>query len=195
MATLHSIRGMLSRGVPLVLPKRVAEQPSNTNVSHQVFRGVLLGLVLVLTLLIWVAVGTGLLGYQAVNARGASMEPALQDGDALWVKQLDIADVKVGDIVTLENASVESITHRVIKIEPLSSGSYLVLTKGDANPFTEGWKISRDETVAVMVARVPFGGYVLEFLASILGRALLIGVVAIMVAMLLWRRWNHEMAS
>jgi len=181
---------MLSRGMPPVLPKGITEKPSDTNVSQQGLQGALLGLVLVLTLLIWVAVGTGFLGYQAVSGWGISMGPTLRNGDALWVKQLDITDVKVGDIVTLEHAGEESITHRVIKIEPLSSGSYLVLTKGDANPFTEGWKISRDETVAVMVARVPFGGYVLEFLASILGRALLIGVVAIMVAMLLQRRWN-----
>ena len=190
MATLHSIEGILSRGVPSVLPERVTEQPSDASFSRRVLRGALLRLVLVLALLIWVAVGTGLFGYQAVNAQGTSMEPTLRNGDVLWVKQLDIAEVKVGDIVTLGNASVESITHRVIKIEPLLSGSYLVVTKGDANLFTEGWEVSRDETVPVMAARVPLGGYVLEFLASVPGRALLIGVVAIMVAMLLRRRRN-----
>jgi len=194
MVTLHSIRGMLGRGMPLVLSRGITEKPSDTDVGRQVLRGTLLGLVLVPTLLIWAAVGTGFFGYQAVNARGTSMEPNLRDGDALWVKQLDIADVKVGDIVTL-GYSEGSITHRVTNIEPISSDSYLVLTKGDANPFTEEWKISSDDTVAVMAARVPFGGYVLEFLASILGRALLIGAVATLLVVLLRRRWNHGTAS
>ncbi|MFC2070847.1 signal peptidase I [Chloroflexota bacterium] len=194
MATLHSIRGVMSREMPLTLLTGIAKKPSDTNLSRQVLRRIMLGLVLVPTLLIWIAVCTGFFGYQAVNARGTSMEPTLRDGDALWVEQLDIADVKVGDIVTLGRGE-ESIAHRVTMIEPLSSDTYFVLTKGDANPFTEAWKVSDDETVAVMVARVPFGGYMLGFIASIFGKALLIGVVATMVVILLRRKWNYGTIS
>jgi len=116
------------------------------------------------------------------------MEPALRDGDALLVKQLDIADVKVGDIVTLVPPGEESITHRVVKIEHLSNGSSLMATKGDANHFTEDWEISADWTVAVMVVRVPFGGYVLEFLASMSGRVLIASALVTLVAIWIRRR-------
>ncbi len=95
MATLRSIKGMLLRGMSPALSKGITRKPSDTGVSRQVLRGVLLGLVLAPTLLIWVAVGTGFFSYEAVDARGTSMEPTLKDGDALWVKQLDIADVRV----------------------------------------------------------------------------------------------------
>lgn len=71
--------------------------------------------------------------------------------------------------------------------EPLSHGSYLVVTKGDANRFAEAWEISVDGTVAVALARVRFAGYVLEFLGSIFGRVLLIAVP--MVALIaMWVR-------
>jgi len=117
------------------------------------------------------------------------MEPALRDGDAIWVKDIDVTDVKVGDIVTMEPPGEESVTHRVIKIDPLSQGSHLVVTKGDANQFAEEWVISADGTLAVSVARVRFAGYVFEFFASMIVRALFIGVlVATLVAMWMRRR-------
>jgi len=68
---------------------------------RQLLWGLLLGLVLVPTILVWVAVGTAFFGYRAVSAYGTSMEPSLRSGDALWEKQLDATDIKVGDILTL----------------------------------------------------------------------------------------------
>ena len=81
-------------------------------------------------------VGGVFFGYRVEAAWGTSMGPTLRDGDALLVKRLDVADVKVDDVVTLCPLGDESITHRVVKIEPLSNGSYLLATKGDANTFT-----------------------------------------------------------
>jgi signal peptidase I len=113
------------------------------------------------------------------------MKPAIQNGDALWVKQLNVANLKVGDIVTLSEAGVESITHRVIEIEPLSGGGYHLLTRGDANLNPEEWRIIADKTVAVTVVRIPFGGFVLEFLASTIGRVLIVGLVFTAIAALI----------
>jgi len=140
------------------------------------------------TLLVWVAVGSSFFGYRVAAAWGTSMEPAFRNGDALWVKQLDIAEVKVGDIVTIVPPGDESITHRVVKFEPLSKGTYLVVTKGDANRFTEDWEISADWTVALVLAHVPFGGYVWEFLDSIFGKVLIIGAVVTLIVILIRRR-------
>jgi signal peptidase I len=108
------------------------------------------------TILVWVAVGTAFFGYRAVSAYGTSMEPSLRSGDALWEKPLDATDIKVGGILTLVSPGEGSITHRVVKIEPLSTGSYLLATKGDVNHFTEEWEISADWKAAVVVARIPW---------------------------------------
>jgi len=164
------------------------EKPGNTNISRQVLRGALLGFVLAPTLLVWAAIGSSLFGYRVADAWGTSMEPTLHNRDALWVKQLDIDAVKVGNIIAVVPPVDESVTHRVVKIEPMSKGSYLVTTKGDANLFTEDWQISNDWTVAIVAARVPFGGYVLDFCASVIGRMLLAGLVAAMVVIWVRRR-------
>lgn len=54
------------------------------------------------------------------------------------------------------------------------------MTKGDANEFSEWWEVAAEEKIMVGFIRVRFAGYVLDFCASIKGRALLIGVVATM---------------
>jgi len=165
------------------------EKPGGANIRRQVLRGALLVLVLVPTLVIWTAVGTVFFGYRPVSAWGNSMEPVLQNGDAFWVKRLDITEVKVGDIVTLALSGEESITHRVVKVESLSNGGYLLVIKGDANQFTEEWELRSDGTVEVLAARVPFAGYILEFIASILGRVLIISALVSLIV--IWIRQRH----
>jgi len=159
------------------------------NIRRQLFRGALLGLILAPTILIWLVLGSLVFGYYPVSSHGNSMEPALQDGDAIWVKQLDIAKVNVGDIVSLPYPGEGLITHRVVHIEPLSHGSYIVVTKGDANLFAEEWEVSAGETVEVAFARVRFAGYALEFLDTLFGRVLFIAVpVVALIAMWLRRK-------
>ena len=138
----------------------------------------LLVLVLASTLLIWVDAGSAFFGYSTGVGYGTSMEPALHDGDALWVKYLNPTEVKVGDIVTLQLPNKEPITHRVVRIYRTSNGSYSLETRGDANQFSERWEIAAEEKVAVVLIRVCFIGYVLDFLSDIVVRVLLIGAIA-----------------
>ena len=115
------------------------------------------------------------------------MEPALLDGDELWVKYLEPAKAKAGDIVALQDPVLGQITHRLVSVESLPNGSYLLVTKGDANQYAEEWEISADETVGVMLVRVHFVGYIFEFLHGTFGTALLGGFVATVVTIWLLR--------
>jgi len=169
--------------IPAVILRSTA-----ADIRRQVLRGTLLGLILVPTLLVWVAVGSSLFGYRAATAWGTSMEPAIRNGDALWMKQLDIAEVKIDDIVALTFFDDESITHRVVELEHLSQGSYIVVTKGDANAHSEDWEISADSKIELVTARVPFGGYVLKFLDSVFGKVLIILILFTLVVILMHRR-------
>jgi len=159
------------------------------NIRRQLLRGALLGLILAPTILIWFVLGSCFFGYYPVASHGNSMKPTLRDGDAIWVRQLDIAKVNVGDIVTLHYPGEGLITHRVVSVELLPQGSYLVVTKGDANQFVEGWEISTSETVAVVFARVRFAGYALDFLDTLFGIVLFIAVpVVALIAMWIRRK-------
>ena len=161
---------------------------SGGNIRTQLLRWSLLSLVLVPTILVWFVVGSIPFGYHLVISHGSSMEPLLRDGDAILVKQLDVTNVEVGDIVTLSPPGEQLVTHRLIKVQPLSQGGFLLVTNGDALQFAEEWEIGADETVEVLVARVHFIGYALEFLRSTAGITLLITYIVILVAIWLRRR-------
>ena len=151
---------------------------SKKNINRQLLKWSLVCLVLAPTIFLWLVAGSSLFGYRLVSITGTSMEPALYHGDTLWTKRLDPAEVKVGDIVILQHPALGQISHRVTKVQPLSQEGYLLETKGDANFCVERYETSADEKVRVSLAHVRYAGYALEFLGSVFGRALLIGVAA-----------------
>ncbi len=98
----------------------------------------------------------------------------MHDGDDLLVKHVDPAEVKIGDIVTMQHAGGERVTHRVVRIEPRPLGGFLFQTKGDANQSPEWWVVAAEEKIAVAFVRVPFMGRLLEFIQTTAGGVLLV---------------------
>jgi signal peptidase I len=121
------------------------------------------------------------------------MEPTLHDGDMIWVKQANIAEVRIGDVVTLSSPELGSISHRVIGMEPVSGERYLVETKGDANLISEYWIVGSDDAVYIIVRSIPLGGYVLYLIDRAYGGILVIfiAVVALIVVRTRRNRAKH----
>ena len=164
-------------------------KPNTSSIYYQVLRGTLLGVVVASAILIWLAVIFTPFGYHLAVSYGNSMEPLLRNGDALWLKEVDVTSIKPGDIVTVLSPDEGLITHRLLDVQPRTCcDDYLLETKGDANLLSEQWIISSDTKVEILVARVRYVGYVLEFLRSPIGIALLITIISVLVAILLRRR-------
>ena len=161
---------------------------SERNLCSQVLRGTLIGFLLVPILFTCFAGGALLFGYRFTGAFGTSMEPTLRDGDMIWVKRATIAEVRIGDVVTLSSPDSESISHRIIGMEPVSRGQYLVETKGDANLLSEYWIFGSDDTVYIVVKSIPLGGYVLYFIDRAYGGILVIFVAIVALLVLRVRR-------
>lgn len=154
---------------------------SRKELRSQVLRGVFIGFLLV-PILFTIFAGSALLfGYRFAESFGTSMEPTLHNGDMIWLKHVTITEVRIGDVVMLSSPEFGSISHRVIHIEPVSGGRYLVETKGDANLLSEPWLVGDDDTVYIVVKSIPLGGYVLDFLDSLYGRVVVIclGITAL----------------
>ena len=100
------------------------------NIRRQLLYRSSLGLVSALTILIWLLLGSSLLGYRLVSVHGTSMEPALREGDAILMKYREPFEIETGDIVTLQDSSQDWITHRVITVQFLKQEDYLLKTKG-----------------------------------------------------------------
>ena len=157
------------------------------SLRSQIIRGSAVGLLLVPPLFAATLAGGLLFGYHLVGAQGISMEPTLHHGDALWVKYIEPAEVEVGDIVTLRWGE-EWITHRVVHIEPLPSGDYFVVTRGDANFATEEWQIRAHEKIGVAVVSFRILSHVLHFLETTPVRVLLGLMMVVIVAFIMRRR-------
>ena len=79
--------------------------------------------------------GSRLLGYNVYNVISGSMEPTFSVGDLLYVKKVDMEDIKVGDPITFVlNENLVVATHRVTRIDAENQRFY---TKGDKKEAAE----------------------------------------------------------
>lgn len=108
-----------------------------------------------------------LLGVRAHAVLSGSMEPALQTGGAVFVKQKE-RDSRPGDIITYRLGDV-LVTHRVIRKE---QGCYV--TKGDANEAEDAGLVAPSRIVGTVVGYVPLLGYCAVFLRTKKGCLLLL---------------------
>ncbi len=140
-----------------------------------------LATVLVLALLA-AGVGPALLGYDTFVAVGGSMEPAIRQGSIIVAKRVDPASVRPGDIISFRRPQRPDIpiTHRVISVQE-EDGTTVFLTKGDGNSFTDPEEVSVAQPISKLVYTVPFAGYLVSFGRTGLGKALLIGLPALLL--------------
>lgn len=112
-------------------------------------------------------------GFSNMNVLTGSMRPVLEPGDMIIVKAVVPEEVRVGDIATYRIDRSKFVTHRVIEVFS-SNGEKYFRTKGDANNVADDNLVSRDQLVGKMALRIPYGGYVANFLKTPYGFTLLI---------------------
>ena len=122
-----------------------------------------------------------LFGYRSFAILTGSMAPTLPVGSLIVTKGVAGAAVGPGDVITYPLPSDPSVdvTHRVVSTGRDAAGAFLV-TKGDANAVTDGWHVPAGENVDLLVADVPFAGYMTSFAVRVL--------LAVLAALFLVRR-------
>lgn len=111
------------------------------------------------------AVGCSALSFLAIHqdiqvARvvSDSMAPTIHRGDTLIFKTKSTRNIDDGEILLLPLAdnSGQSYVHRVIEKVSNKDASVTVVTKGDANPLPDDWKLTiTSASVPVYVATIP----------------------------------------
>jgi signal peptidase len=122
--------------------------------------------------------------YDLCLVRSESMKPAINMGDIVITGPrggLLTGEVKPGTIVTYQRGD-ELVTHRVLSV----NGDALV-TKGDAVEDPDPWPVSLAEVRGVYLLRIPYIGYVSDFVQTKLGWCLLIILPATALVALLVR--------
>ena len=114
-------------------------------------------LVILMVLCAVFLMGSRLLGYQCYNVISPSMEPVYGVGDLLYVKKVDPAAIKVGDVITfVVNEDLVVGTHRVVRVDAEKQRFY---TKGDANEEMDSGFITPANVVGTVRVTLRYVGY------------------------------------
>jgi signal peptidase len=132
-------------------------------------------------------VGTAptLFGYETVVAPDGSMEPAIKAGDLAIVGPAKPDRLMVGDVITYRTAQRPDllVTHRLVGMSLDDQGALTFQTKGDANDLSDQVKVNSDAVVGRVVTALPKLGLLIEFTNRPEGKALLIVLPGVLLAL------------
>jgi signal peptidase len=118
--------------------------------------------------------GSRLLGFKCYTVISGSMKPDYNVGDLIYVKDVDVNTIKVGDPITfILNEDLVVATHRVVRIDTENQRFY---TKGDANEIEDSEPVHFKNVIGVPTFSIPKLGYVSEFVQNPPGSYVTIGI-------------------
>ena len=124
--------------------------------------------------------GIELFGYRAYVITSDSMEPAINNGDAIVVKNCEEEDLQTGDVITFEQKQ-EVITHRIQKIEEdQTTKEKTYITKGDNNNIEDSEHINFSAIIGKCVLTIPYLGNII----SVLENKLIILIIILIILIL-----------
>lgn len=109
---------------------------------------------------LWLANVTGLV--QPLVVVSGSMEPAIMTGDLLLATRVQVAEVSVGEVLTLPSTVTgKLVTHRVLSITEVD-GHHEIIMKGDANEAQDGevYQVAQGGSVWRQALNIPGAGRV-----------------------------------
>ena len=140
-------------------------------------------LVALVVLLVIALVGVRLVGIKTYAVVSGSMEPTYPTGSLLYVKSIDIKELKVGDAITFMADEDTVATHRIIEIIPDEEDSSVLRfrTQGDANETADGTPVHYKNIIGKPVFAIPYLGYFAHFVQNPPGLYLAIGFAVVLV--------------
>ena len=135
------------------------------------------------------------LGYTPLIVKSQSMAPTFNEGDLIFIKEVNTAKLAKGDIITFHtiiNNEYALNTHRIESITE-SNGLHSYVTKGDNNAIADTHVISDGDIVGKYVGRLAGVGRFMTFLSSSTG--FLIVIVLPMLLFFIYQVYHLIMVS
>lgn len=109
-----------------------------------------------------------ILGYKPLTVLSGSMQPYIKAGDAIIVREAKAPEISTGTVITFRLANGTLVTHRVVGTSG-DGESRTFKTKGDANNVEDEGSVSASQLIGKLAVRIPYGGYVGNFIRSPIG--------------------------
>lgn len=114
-----------------------------------------------------------------------SMVPNINVLDAVITMRTDAKKLKKNDVITFISKdpahSGITITHRIVGVKETSNGGYAYRTKGDNNNVEDKTLVSYDDVIGKVILRIPYVGYLQQFLTTKFGWILVIVVPSLFI--------------
>lgn len=123
-------------------------------------------LVVLVVLLAVALVGVRVIGYTPYTILSGSMEPTYHVGSLIYVKEVDPAELEVGDAITFALSEDMIATHRIVEIVPDEDDPTVLRfkTKGDANDVEDGSLVHYKNVIGTPEFTIPYLGYVADYI-------------------------------
>lgn len=116
-------------------------------------------------------------GYKVFTIQGWSMEPAIRDGDLIFVRPFAQGQyAHEGDIITFRPQKQPDVyvTHRVVGVIAFNGSPGWYVTKGDSNQSSDMGTVAVSSAVGRFEGRVPYAAFVLRFMQRPVGMIALV---------------------
>ena len=154
-------------------------------------------IILFLILIIgWTFINKGrppsIFGYKFLSVLSESMEPDIKKGSLVVVKNTDINELVVGDVITYSlNNTNATVTHRIVAINR-EDDEKVIVTKGDANNCKDNKKITKEMIVGKVTYHI---GVVGELFIFIKQYAIVLLLLTILLTIILPEIKKHHIAK
>lgn len=122
-------------------------------------------------------------GYMLYTVLSGSMEPEFSAGSLIAVVKAEPIGLKVGDVITFNNAEESDsriITHRIEEIVD-ENGQRAFRTRGDANDVSDERLVKPDDVLGRQVIDIPYAGYLSEFSKTRQGLIIMVIIPALLI--------------
>ena len=125
-------------------------------------------------------VGVRFIGIQIYTVLSGSMEPAYPTGSLIYVREIDAAELKAGDVITFKLSGDTIATHRIVEFvtNECTAGELQFRTKGDANEVVDSSLVHQDSLIGKPIFMIPYLGYIITYIQQPPGMYLTIAVGA-----------------
>lgn len=114
-----------------------------------------------------------------------SMVPNINVLDAVITMRTDDEKLQKNDVITFISKDPAhrgiTITHRIVGVKKTSSGEYAYRTKGDNNNVEDKTLVSYDDVIGKVILRIPYVGYLQQFLTSSFGWIVVIVIPSLFI--------------
>lgn len=124
-----------------------------------------------------------IIGIKPMIVLSGTMETEIYTGDMAIVKEINVKELKQGDIIAFKNSENIILTHRIVKIEE-NNGDLEFITKGDNNDSNDDETIKENQIEGKYIFKIPGLGNFMMYLQK--PQALLMIIIIILLFGMIW---------